>query len=215
MKQIYIKTTESCQLRCKHCYIGDFRNKKVLFNEVDTVKWLKNYFSLTNTDEKDVLISFHGGEPFMCPLPKLKYVTNALNCTFNATTNLVFPLDRNKIDFITTKFIDPMIKKPYIKTSWDVNIRFLNLAQRRQWEENIKLLKENNVVVHVIVCLTNHTLNINPLKLYRYMEDLGVDILSFERLTENTTSNKELIPNYKDQDDWLYKAYLFSKNETK
>ena len=33
MKKIYIKTTESCNLCCDHCYIGEARKNKKFFDE--------------------------------------------------------------------------------------------------------------------------------------------------------------------------------------
>lgn len=212
MRQVYICTTSLCNLRCKHCYVGEYRANKGFFDEKTTVKWLKNWIKTTGQDESDILFSFHGGEPLLCPLNKLYHVTTAFpSATFNMTSNLVNPLTQSQINFIVQKCVDPLRGKPFIKTSWDYKIRF-NEQQFKQWCDNIKTLVSNGVYVKVIVCLTSLLIkDVIPIKLYRMFEHLGIQMVDFERLTYNTTSNKSLIPDYIAQDTWLYNAYIQSK----
>jgi radical SAM protein with 4Fe4S-binding SPASM domain len=214
MKKIYIKTTEACQLRCKHCYVGDNRKYTELFDEDKTIDWLKEYLSKFNIDEQDVLFSFHGGEPFLCSLDKMqKVVDNFPNALFDATSNLCFELTNERLEFIKKNFYDPsVLHKPFIKTSWDYDIRFPNAEALKLWESNVKTLLANGVEVKVIICLTAPLIeNITPEDLSSYLSSLGIDSIDFERLTENTTSNKSLIPAYDKQDKWLLEFYDYNK----
>lgn len=212
-QQIYIKTTESCNLKCKHCYIGKFRNQPAFFNEEKTIAWLKAYLSIFKINEEDILISFHGGEPFLCPLEKLESITKAFpKANFNATSNLVYDLNEKHMNFIKKNFYDSYNKTNYIKTSWDYKIRFSTLNQLELWEANIKKLQENNIDVTVTICLTSLLIKeVDPRDLLQYFYDLDIKSLNFERLTSNTTSKKSLIPDYSMQDDYLYE--LFKINE--
>ena len=214
MKKIYIRTTNDCQLRCKHCYVGDYRNQTQLFDENKTIEWLKKYIKEFKIDLKDTLISFHGGEPFLCPIDKMEKITKEFpEATFDATTNLVYNLTLGKLDFIKTYFKDKKTGIPFIKTSWDYKIRFSNNKQNDLWEQNVlKLLKEG-IQVQVIICLTSLLIKeVEVENLLKYFVNLGVKIINFERLTSNTTEDKSLIPSYKEQDEYLYNLYMYNKN---
>lgn len=74
-------------MHCRHCYIGDNRKKRQLFDEDQTIHWLRERIGTG----KDTLISFHGGEPFICPLYKMQKVCDAFpDAEFDATTNLYY-----------------------------------------------------------------------------------------------------------------------------
>lgn len=212
-KHIYIKTTESCNLKCQHCYIGKYRNQYQLFDENKTISWLKSYLNIFKIPEKDILISFHGGEPFLCSLDKIKKVTASFpKANFNATSNLCFNLTQEHIDFIKNTFYDRFYRTPYIKTSWDYKIRFKNIEQYNLWYNNIKLLQSNGIDVTVTICLTSLLIKeVEPSQLLEFFQNLEINSLNFERLTENTTIKKNLIPDYTLQDNYLYE--LFRLNE--
>ena len=212
-QQIYIKTTESCQIHCKHCYIGDARLRKHFFNEIQTAKWIHKWIEYNNFNEQDLLFSFHGGEPMICPTNKLKYICEQFPlATFNTTTNLVYKITDGMKDLFLNHFIDKTINKPFIKTSWDYNIRFSN-NEEELWKSNIKLLKSYGCYIQVIVCLTSLLINeVSPIDFVNIFNDLNVDVVSFERLTPNTTEDKYLIPNYKKQDEWIYNLYKLKGN---
>ena len=213
-KQIYIKTTESCQIHCKHCYIGDARLRKHFFDEIQTAKWLHQWIDYNNFDEEKLLFSFHGGEPMICPTHKIKYICEQFpKATFNTTTNLVYKLTDDKLDLFLNHFIDKTVNKPFIKTSWDYKIRFTEPNYESIWRNNVQLLKQNGCCVQVIVCLTSLLINeISPKEFVNIFKDLGVDIVSFERLTANTTQDEYLIPNYQQQDEWIFNVYKENDN---
>lgn len=212
--KIYIKTTESCNLACKHCYIGEHRQKTAFFDEVKTVEWLKKYIKDNNIQEEDLLISFHGGEPFLAPLDKLEYVAKHFSdAEFDATTNLTYPLTDEWINFVKTYFVRKSTGKPFIKTSWDYDIRFNSSEQMKLWESNVKTLRTSDFEVKVITCLTTKLLqNVAPSDYAAYMKSLDVSYIDFERLTDNTTEDKTLIPTYSENDKWLLSLYNTSND---
>lgn len=216
MKKIYIKTTETCQLKCDHCYIGDNKNVQGFFDEDATICWLKKYLCTYNINESETLLSFHGGEPFLCSLEKMQKVIDTFpNASYDATSNLCFPLTDDKIKFIKENFVDKYGNgKSYIKTSWDYKIRFHNPMDLMMWEKNVKSLIREGIEIRVIICLTTKLIEfVTPAHLLEYLTGLGVTDINFERLTANTTSDKTLIPNYNLQDEWLLKFYEASKGK--
>lgn len=215
MKKIYIKTTEKCQLQCKHCYIGDNRNQEGFFNEDNTISWLKSYIEHFNLDEKEILFSFHGGEPFLCELNKMQKVIDAFpNATFDATSNLIFFLIDSRLYFIKNNFIDKYgTGKSFIKTSWDHKIRFNTKQERHLWEQNILILLDEEVDIRVIICLTSLLIDeVKPEELLKYLLKHNIKDINFERLTMNTTADKSLVPKYDKQDEWLLEFYELSKD---
>lgn len=204
MQKIYIKTTESCNLHCQHCYIGDNRKKTNFFDEEETINWLKKHI----VDEKDTLISFHGGEPFLCNLDKLEAITQAFpHANYDATTNLMIITD-DILSFIKKHFYRNDIKKPFLKTSWDYKIRFTTDTQLAIWENNVSRVINSGIQLRVITCLTTELVkHVTPQQYIKYITSLGIKDIDFERLTSNTTDDKSLIPGYQEIDNWLCCIY--------
>lgn len=216
MKKIYIKTTETCQLKCKHCYIGDNRKYEFIFDADKTINWIREYIDYFNISESDILISFHGGEPFLSPLKKMqKVIDNFPQATFDATSNLMFFLIDSRLNFIKNNFIDKYgTKKSFIKTSWDYKIRFSSRRDKYLWESNILILQDEDVDIRVIICLTSLLIDeVEPEKLLEYLLKHRITDINFERLTMNTTADKSLIPDYDKQDKWLLEFYEISKDK--
>lgn len=205
-KQIYIKTTESCQLNCKHCYIGEARNKRKFFKAEPTIKWLQELKKVSSYSNEDFYFTFHGGEPLLCRLSELQKVIDAFpGAQFDATSNLVFPLEE-KTDFILRNFYADMYKKPTIKTSWDPVIRFKSNSQYSQWKYNVQHLIEKGIYVRVGICCTSYLLSMSPIKVFNLFKQLGVHQIDFERLT-SLPKNNPLYANYEDIDDWICRFY--------
>ena len=210
MKKIYIKTTEQCNLNCDHCYIGDNRDKIGYFDEDQTITFLKKYYNLFH--EEKFFITFHGGEPFLSPLNKMKKICIALPYGyFTATSNLMI-LNDNIIRFIEIYFKDEN-GRPFIKTSWDYRIRFTD-EQEKIWRKHVIKLLEYGIVVKVNICLSKLLIeNCSPEWLINYFKDIGINEIHFERLSYNTTQDKTLIPDYDKQDEWLNNFYTINLNE--
>jgi len=202
---VYLKTTETCQLNCKHCFTNGINGKKIYFDAQKTVKWMKKLRNFYK--DSYIHFEFHGGEPFLAPLKDLKYVVNQTknwnNVSFGITSNLVFKLDEDKINFIMEDL------KGVIGTSWDKSIRFSNEKQKNLWEENVKKLKSLGAFITLFVSVTKELCKTNNQEIIDYFNSLEVDIVDFERLTGhgNAKLHPEIFPTNKEQSDWFLQLY--------
>jgi MoaA/NifB/PqqE/SkfB family radical SAM enzyme len=46
----YLKTTETCQLNCKHCFTNGINGKKIYFNHNKTVDFIKRFRQYFNKE---------------------------------------------------------------------------------------------------------------------------------------------------------------------
>lgn len=208
---LYLKTTETCNLNCKHCFTNGTNGPKVYWNRTAVIDWL-NKFSNHISPEDTVHCEFHGGEPFLVDSSEMRdvwfYTKNKLpNVTWGATTNLVFKLYERHIGLIEDAF------NKRIATSWDPKIRFANHKQYELWHTNVKTLLKRGITVKLNISVTQDTINIEPIVLLRWIRRLGVQEVSFERLTGNGSANKhpEIFPLNKDQDAWFLKMHQQSE----
>ena len=161
--------------------------------------------------DQTYMINFHGGQPFLCDINKIKYICQKFPLAIKSATSNMINLNQQIMDIILKYFIDPIYHKPFIKSSWDYKIRFSDI-QLNKWESNIRELIKNNVYVKVIICLTSILIkDIQPQLFLNYFKNLNVSEIDFQRLTDNTTSNKSLIPDYIQQNMWLQKIYQLNK----
>lgn len=207
---LYVKVQDGCQLSCKHCYASSLGlTKSTIIDPVKTVYWinqLKDY---------SIEASLHGGEPFLVPLDKLKYIVEETkkvnpNIYWSATTNLVYELTDEIIDFIKKYFIQPS-GECLLLTSYDYgDIRFKNEDQRKLWENNVKKLIENEITVNCISTTTESLLNINPKDHIDYMHSLGIEYINYERLC-NTGRAKDngLIIDYDKIDNFYLESIKY------
>lgn len=211
MKQIYVKTTESCNLKCEHCYVQARCNTSQFFNSKETSNWIKKYLQFYNLEEKDLLISFHGGEPFLDdPQKLLDFKKNFPLAVFNATSNLCLELTEKHLELIKS-FYDPLFNKPLLKTSWDYKIRF-NSEQEQIWRSNVKKLLDCGVIIQTIVCLTKQLIEeVKASDLIYMFKFLKIQKVDFERITVHKAEHNLLVPDYKKQDKWLLEAFQASK----
>lgn len=204
---VYLKTTETCNLNCAHCFTNGINGRKIYWDADKTSDWLKR-LSQYYPDISHIHCEFHGGEPFLAPLDSMISCYN--NCkdlwpsmSWGATTNLTFKLTDELIDFIK----GPLGNR--IATSWDPTIRFANNKQRELWESNVRLLIDQGVDVKLFVSVTKSLLEIEPIDLLRFVRDLGIIEMDLERLTSNGSAKKhpEIFPENIEQDAWFLKMY--------
>jgi radical SAM protein with 4Fe4S-binding SPASM domain len=203
---IYLKTTETCNLNCLHCFTSGSKGAKIYWDHVKTADWLHRL-------SKDALsphvhLEFHGGEPFLADMESLQYVYN--NCqdlwpsqSWGVTTNLTFKLTQDKIDFI----MGPLGAR--IGTSWDPDIRFTSPKQYDLWRKNVQTLHDLGVTIKLFISVTKGTIAIEPIELLEWVRDLGVKEMSLERLTMNgsASSNLHIFPTNLEQDAWFLKLH--------
>ena len=205
---VYLKTTETCQLNCFHCFTSGSRGKKIYFNVDKTINWFERIKNDIPTLET-IHIEFHGGEPFLASLDSLWNVWRGTrnlwsNPSYGVCTNLVFNLDDDKLEFIDTAL------KGQIGTSWDPNIRFANSQQYELWYKNVRTLTSNpNNYVSLFVSLSKDVIAQRPIDILRFAKSLNISALHLERITINGSArqNSSILPTNKDLDNWFLQLY--------
>lgn len=223
-KVVYLKVTNNCQLRCKHCY-NDFMHNKDDMSLITLQKSIKYINELAEIlPDNNIDCQLHGGEPMMYEyLDALYYWLQAQTMQFKnihwgITTNLVYKL--TPIEIAIFKLMKPYrdSNETMIQTSWDYNIRFQNPNQLALWTNNVYTLLEHDIKVQPTICLTNELItNYTGEKLILYMINLGVDRINFERITNTgRAANGSLRPNNESLDKWLldcYKMYEYYRDK--
>ena len=204
---VYLKTTETCNLNCKHCFTSGSRGAKIFWNPEQTVDWIQRLHDY-KPDADHVHFEFHGGEPFLAPLEGLQAVwdrTHDLwpNQSWGVTTNLTFKMGQDIIDFIQ----GPLGNR--VGTSWDPDIRFSSPKQYDLWRKNVQTLVDLGVTVKLFVSVTKGTIDMEPIDLLEWVRDLGVSELALERLTLNGSAlaHPEIFPTNLEQDAWFLKMH--------
>jgi len=219
---IYLKTTETCNLNCKHCFTNGKNGKKIFWNTDKIIDWIHRFRDV-KPDLNHIHFEFHGGEPFLAPVEEMQKIYDSCNSLWNSvswgvTTNLVFKLTDEIIDFMK----GPLSGS--IATSWDPKIRFENQKQISLWENNVRRLISEGIKLKLFVSVTKDTLEIEPIKLLLFVKEMGFDEISLERLTKNGNANlfPEIFPTNEEQDKWFlemhkqsekYNARTWFKNE--
>jgi radical SAM protein with 4Fe4S-binding SPASM domain len=207
---IYLKTTETCNLNCLHCFTNGSRGAKIYWDHVKVADWITRLSKESNSNH--VHLEFHGGEPFLADISSMQYVYD--NCqdlwpsqSWGVTTNLTFKLTQDKIDFI----MGPLGAR--LGTSWDPDIRFTSPKQYDLWRKNVQTLHELGATIKLFISVTKGTVAIEPIELLEWVRDLGVKEMSLERLTMNGSANDHLhiFPTNLEQDAWFLKMHQQSK----
>lgn len=200
----YLKTTETCNLNCSHCFTNGINGAKVYFDPVKVSNWIHEFHHEKFKQGDSAHYEFHGGEPFLAPVSQMKHVVDACkdlspNQTFGATTNLVYKLKPEHIEFIKNDL------GSRLGTSWDPKIRFANFKQYKLWYDNLKTLQREGVDIKLFISVTKQTIAYRPIVLMRWIRRLGVKEVSFERLTSNGSAKRfpEIFPTNIELDQWF------------
>jgi len=179
---VYLKTTDTCQLNCDHCFTSGSNGKKGFFDTqatIDFFKRLKEY----NPHYQDGNIAFHGGEPFLCPTDKMFEVWNEVKDLWSGLwwsiqTNLTFKLTDKKVEVL-----EKICNKSW-GTSWDYGIRWTNPKQEQLWRDNVRTLADQGHEITVMVSLTDNLIrNVAPIDVIKDLASLGIKHINFERVT--------------------------------
>uniref|UniRef100_A0AAU7PFL0 Radical SAM domain-containing protein n=1 Tax=Burkholderia phage vB_BgluM-SURPRISE13 TaxID=3159457 RepID=A0AAU7PFL0_9VIRU len=209
-RTVYIKTTEACNLNCKHCFTGGNSPKRDFLDVERTVDWVRRLFE--HIDVKDhVHFELHGGEPFLLPVKQLKELTAGIRTwgpvkhSIGATTNLVYKLTDELLWFIRNDLES-------IGTSWDPGIRFANAKQENLWTDNMKRVVDvADVTLNVSV--SRKLVEMNPQQLLMFLRDTGASKVQFERITQNGNAlkNTNLFPTNAEINDWYLRLHNASE----
>jgi len=202
---VYVKTTETCNLDCSHCFTSGTNGRKIYFDAKKTANWCNEL----DTQDNAIHFEYHGGEPILAPMEDLLEFYNITKtqwgdrCTHGITTNLVYKMTDERLKFLK------MIDGGSIGTSWDPNIRFKNEIQRSLWEKNVKLLVEEGCFVKCFISASKDVVKMEPLEIADYMHSLGIGSISYERLTHdgNATINLDIFPHNSELDAFWMKMH--------
>jgi radical SAM protein with 4Fe4S-binding SPASM domain len=203
---IYLKTTETCNLNCLHCFTNGTNGAKIYWDHIKVADWLQRLSK--DAPSEHVHLEFHGGEPFLADMESLQYVYDSCqnlwpSQSWGITTNLTYKLTQDKIDFI----MGPLGGR--IGTSWDPDIRFASPKQYDLWRKNVTTLIDLGVTIKLFVSVTKGTIAMEPIDLLEWVRELGVTELALERLTMNgsAAANLHIFPTNIEQDMWFLKLH--------
>lgn len=198
-KIVYIKTTEGCQLDCKHCFTGGNSSPRDFFDVKKTLEWARRFSEL---DLNHVHFEIHGGEPMLAPIEDLNELVKGLrelpikNISIGMTTNLVYTLNKERFDFISS--LDS------VATSWDDSIRFQKPGQLHLWTKNVRTLVQRKIAFTINVSLTRSVVNMDQTRLLNLLYMYSPTRVMFERITHDgkAQQNDAIIPSNKEIDAW-------------
>ena len=204
---VYLKTTETCNLNCSHCFTSGINGRKIYFNVDKSINWLKN-LKVGFPQMESLHVEFHGGEPFLADINDMRKVYDQVNSEYDniswgATSNLVFKIDDEKLNFMRT------VLNKRIGTSWDPKIRFANEKQRALWESNVRMLIADGFTIKMFVSMSRDVTEMEPVDIINYAISLGIQEIDFERITMNGNAKKNLSlwPSNKELDAWFLKYH--------
>ena len=207
-RMIYVKTTETCQLNCKHCFTNGINGAKIYFNPHKTADWVKRLHTEAYKPNDTMHFEFHGGEPFLAPISHMRKFYEETKdlwpiSSYGITSNFVLKITDEHMDFIK----GPLGNR--VGTSWDPKIRFENEKQEKLWENNVRFLLDQGVTVKLFISITKDTVNIEPIELLKWVKELGVQEMALERLTGNGNAllHPEIFPTNLEQDAWFLKMH--------
>ena len=204
---IYLKTTETCQLNCKHCFTNGTSGKKVFFDPDLVIDWFKRLHEIAPNIQNGN-IAFHGGEPFLAPVEDMRKVW--LECQnlwptvwWTVTTNLTYRLTDEIRSFMKEALFNG------ISTSWDRNMRFENVKQEQLWRQNLQTLIADGHNVTLNISINRDIINMPPSELIDLIKSLGVNYVHFERITPNGNANlnPEIFPTNHELDQWMLQLW--------
>lgn len=206
-KVIYIKTTGTCNLDCHHCFTNGKNGDKTQFDPDRTAHWVKDFMAQYPKDTQ-YHFEFHGGEPFLVPVSKLKQFADQFegmdNISMCANSNLTFKLYDEHIAFMKDYF------GSWIGTSWDHWIRWSNDKQYNLWKDNLKLLADHGIGIAVKVSVSRDLIQKTADWFLDQLESLPITECSLERLTMDGSANENvgIFPDNEAQDNWYLALYL-------
>lgn len=212
MTSIHINMTERCNLNCKHCYA---LNRPIDMTKETLDKALEFTLNRLELDAQQNLhthIAFLGREVGLINPDLIKYAIDRLK-NESKNKDVEYEICSNITYNLTPKHLDIFKKVDIFATSFDPNIRFSNLKQRKLWFDNIKLLKQNNIDIRCIISVTADLIKtVSPLSIIDFMLALDLKEYNLLRLAKPITEIKgykeTVLPNNREQDAWLYEIYL-------
>jgi len=140
-KYLDIKSSSTCQLKCKHCCMGEGMDGS-------RTNWEK-IRKLLHENPSIEEIHLGGGEPFVTEdnaKDIYELITEFPNIKWKVTTNLCYPLTTYRRKVLENIFS--------LQTSFDIGIRFGNIHNLLLWMRNARELAKVRTI-YVFCCITN------------------------------------------------------------
>lgn len=208
-RTVFIKTTEACQLNCKHCFTTGNKPPRDYIDGLKIGGWIKRFAEHNRNDS--LHFEFHGGEPFLAPPSLLHRITSQIrfhspNASVGATTNLTYALTDELLDFMVTKLDS-------LGTSWDKGIRFANDKQEQLWRDNLAKVIAAGKQVTLNVSVTRAVVEMDQEELLKFLRDTGCFRVQFERITANGNANNHLslFPSNAEINQWYLRLHEASE----
>jgi len=207
---VYLKTTDTCQLNCNHCFTNGSNGKKGFFDPKTTIDFFRRLRHLNVYSGKGN-ISLHGGEPLLCPNDIIFEAYDGIKEIFpdmwwSMQTNLTYKITDDKYEVF-----DKICEKSW-GTSWDYQIRWPNPKQEQLWRTNVKNMADAGHDITVMVSLSGSVIkNKEPIEIIDDMASLGVKHINFERVTANGNAiqfiKDGIMPPNRELDQWFHRMW--------
>lgn len=200
---LYIKTTEKCNLNCTHCYnmVEDVDSDLDPESIKSFLVGMSQYYSKSDSD---IYLSciFHGGEPTLVDVSRLntyveiiKSALSYMKIKFCIQTNLVL-LNDDIIKFVKNNCNNN------IGISYSPGLRFQGDDQKYEklWVDNMVKLKDNGIIISAVVNLSPAYIKDNTPRMFleQFIFKYGIKGFHFEVTTFNgnasTNWDKTYIP---------------------
>ena len=178
---VWIKPTERCQLRCKHCFVNEDLLRRsprwdlATFERV--MRRFQEYFARHPVPGRQFQLHWHGGEPtlmgpefYRAALPLAWRMLRDVGVTLSTTlqTNLLL-IDERWIALLKQHF------KGTVGTSFDWGLRHVDGSWERfrdRWLAKYRQCREAGLQVGVITVVNRSCIDI-PDEVYDFFNDLG------------------------------------------
>jgi uncharacterized protein len=158
---VIFKPTLYCNIKCKHCYVGDLRKTKTIMSYENARTIIAKL-----PDQSEVV--FHGGEPTLMGVDFYRRVAGGFlnNRRFSMQTNLTL------IDNLWIPFIKEILNNR-ISTSFDY-LSSLRPIDTADWLDRIRLLKKNAIYPYVVSIFWNGNQHMSTDKIYSFFNDMAI-----------------------------------------
>lgn len=205
---VYLKTTDTCQLNCDHCFTNGNNGSKGWFEVEPTIQFFRNIKKYKPTINNGQ-IAFHGGEPMLAPTELMFEAWNGIkdlwpNLWWSVQTNLTYKMTPEKID------VFQKICNKSFGTSWDYSIRWKTPQMYELWKSNVRELTSQGYQLTVMVSLNKKLIEEKePIEIIDELAELGVQHVNFERLTLNGNAlfHNSIFPTNLQLDAWLARMW--------
>ena len=109
----YLKTTETCNLNCRHCFTNGINGPKIYWDKDKVKNWIDRFIQTTNKDDT-IHCEFHGGEPFLVDVEEMKEKLKVWEAQhqFKATMDtLTLGKDMRQAKDMMMEFVDQIITR--------------------------------------------------------------------------------------------------------